>query len=350
MKIKFFFLLAAMLQSVCAFAQSENNVSLMKADVNDDGVVDVADITAVISIMKKGGGVAVPGYFYLGTTKPTADNYQSLQGVTVSYISIDEAIGTTVSVSTGATLYMLCPAAWMKEKNVALQDNSENQYDFLEEKDDATISGYVIYKTQAFSSSTDVTLKTKEDPIISFTISWDGNGGTGHTGGSTSVNEGETITLPATNPTRDGYTFKGWATTNTAELSDVNEETIPTGNVTYYAVWEAIPVTYYWYVGTTPITSSSTPGSGTIQTSEREVGWHLISGTPAEIQVGPTARQSSNVTWYIAIPNTLGITKATSGGLTDISVTSSIMTLSDGVVYRVFVTTEAQKINYLMTK
>jgi len=56
-------MLAAMLMSASAFAQSENNEPL-NGDVNGDGKVDVADINAVISIMKKGEA----GYFYLGTT------------------------------------------------------------------------------------------------------------------------------------------------------------------------------------------------------------------------------------------------------------------------------------------
>lgn len=107
---------------------------------------------------------------------------------------------------------------------------------------------------------------------------------------------------------------------------------------------------YYWYVGTDPITTASTPGSGTVTDDETQTGWHSISGTPTEIQVGPTARLSANANWYIAIPSTFGITKATSGGLTDESVSSSLMTLSDGVEYRVFITTLAKKVEYLMTK
>ena len=78
---KIFTLLAAVLLScVGAFAQS-GTIDPAKGDVNGDGVVDVADVNAIISIMKDGGGaVDVSGkkYFYLGTTQPTADNYQSL--------------------------------------------------------------------------------------------------------------------------------------------------------------------------------------------------------------------------------------------------------------------------------
>ena len=73
MKTKFFMLLAAVLLSASAFAQSEGTGTL-KGDVNEDGVVDVADINAVIQIMKKGGGIAkeTAYYWYVGATAPTA--------------------------------------------------------------------------------------------------------------------------------------------------------------------------------------------------------------------------------------------------------------------------------------
>ena len=73
MKTKIFFLLATMLlTSMCAFAQSGNNGTL-KGDVNGDGVVDVADINAIIQIMKDGGGTGeeTKYYWYVGTTVPT---------------------------------------------------------------------------------------------------------------------------------------------------------------------------------------------------------------------------------------------------------------------------------------
>lgn len=161
MKTKFFMLLAAvLLGSVSAFAQSGNK-NPAKGDVNEDGMVDVADINAILKMMKDGGGpVAVGGYFYLGTTEPTAANYKSLPGAVTTFTSIDDAVGTTASVAVGETLYMLCPAAWVTEKNMALEDKSGNTIDFLDEKDAATISGYVIYKTQVWNAPNDVVLKT----------------------------------------------------------------------------------------------------------------------------------------------------------------------------------------------
>lgn len=159
---KFLMLMAAMLLSCAsAFAQSGNNTPA-KGDVNDDGTVDVADIVAVIDIMKNGGGTATAGYFYLGTTQPTAENYKTLPGVVNTYSSIDEAVGATASVAAGETVFMLCPAAWVSGKNVTLEDKTGNAIDFLEEKDATTISGYVIYKTQALNAPNDVVLKTQE--------------------------------------------------------------------------------------------------------------------------------------------------------------------------------------------
>ena len=75
---KFFMLLAAvLLGSVSAFAQSGNNEPL-KGDVNGDGKVDVADITAVIKIMKENATPQPTYYWYVGPEQPTADNYTTL--------------------------------------------------------------------------------------------------------------------------------------------------------------------------------------------------------------------------------------------------------------------------------
>ena len=160
---KFLMLIAAMLLScTSAFAQSGNNNNPAKGDVNEDGTVDVADIVAVIDIMKNGGGTATIGYFYLGTTRPTAENYKTLPGAVTSFSSIDDAVGTTASVTAGQTLYMLCPSEWVTGKSVALEDNSGNTVDFLDEKDATTIPDYVIYKTQVWNSADNVTLKQKQ--------------------------------------------------------------------------------------------------------------------------------------------------------------------------------------------
>ena len=55
-------LVTLLLSCASAFAQSDNN-NPARGDVNRDGVVDVADITAVIKIMKDGGGTVTVGSY-----------------------------------------------------------------------------------------------------------------------------------------------------------------------------------------------------------------------------------------------------------------------------------------------
>lgn len=70
MKRIYLFVLSAlmMLMSTSAMAQSET----IKGDVNGDGVVDVADIAAVIKIMTENGDIEKKYYWYAGQIEPTS--------------------------------------------------------------------------------------------------------------------------------------------------------------------------------------------------------------------------------------------------------------------------------------
>ena len=85
MKQKIFMLLAAvLLSSASMFAQSNEP---LKGDVNEDGVVDVADVVAVIDIIAKSQNDSETTYYwYVGETDP----------------STMSSIGTTVQSSTTA--------------------------------------------------------------------------------------------------------------------------------------------------------------------------------------------------------------------------------------------------------
>lgn len=71
MKKKILSLLAAffMLFGTSAMAQVD---STLEGDVNGDGVVDIADITAVIAIIKQNAEANPTYYWYVGQTKPTS--------------------------------------------------------------------------------------------------------------------------------------------------------------------------------------------------------------------------------------------------------------------------------------
>ena len=98
MKTRFFFLLlaAVLLGSVSVKAQSETP---LKGDVNGDGKVDVADIVAILEIIKKNS--STPGetkyYWYIGTS--TDENAITAANYTDFYEQTEEMpITTTMSV------------------------------------------------------------------------------------------------------------------------------------------------------------------------------------------------------------------------------------------------------------
>lgn len=151
MKRLFMTFAAMLLMSVGTFAQS---ASISKCDVNEDGIVNVADITAIIGTIK-----SLQRTFYLGTIEPTAENYKSLS---TTRTSIEDASGTTVSVAAGQTVYLLCPTSWIDQwSNVFLENNSGEAFDFSDDIDVTTIPEYSIYKTQTLNETSTMTLKIK---------------------------------------------------------------------------------------------------------------------------------------------------------------------------------------------
>ena len=79
MKQKLLLMLAAlMLMGTSAMAQSET----LKGDVNGDGAVDVADIAAVIQIMKDNGDIETKYYWYVGQENPASVDESNLKTAT----------------------------------------------------------------------------------------------------------------------------------------------------------------------------------------------------------------------------------------------------------------------------
>jgi len=76
MKVKIVFLLTAFLMLFSVSANAQSGGTPIKGDVNEDGVVDIADINAIIDIMKNGGGTGgeTKYYWYVGVIPPTDPN------------------------------------------------------------------------------------------------------------------------------------------------------------------------------------------------------------------------------------------------------------------------------------
>lgn len=85
--------------------------------------------------------------------------------------------------------------------------------------------------------------QTKTESIaalpMTYTVSYDANGGSGAPASQTKTQD-VALTLSGTRPTRDGYTFLGWATSKTASSAQYQPGDTYTANAaaTLYAVWE----------------------------------------------------------------------------------------------------------------
>ena len=135
---KFLMLLAAVLLScVSAMAQSGNNESL-KGDVNGDGTVDVADLTAIIKIMKDAGGAVGEKmcYWYAGTKQVEASNFTDI----ASRIPESEIPQTGSVSATGQFVYFVLPET-KRLASLVGADGSSIEYDCT------NAFGYRIYKT-----------------------------------------------------------------------------------------------------------------------------------------------------------------------------------------------------------
>ena len=99
-------------------------------------------------------------------------------------------------------------------------------------------SGSVTYNTGAtYSSNADITLYAVWE-IITYTISYNANGGTGAPSSQTKQ-YGKTLTLSSTKPTRTNYNFKGWATSASGSVAyKAGESYTANAKATLYAVWE----------------------------------------------------------------------------------------------------------------
>lgn len=79
--------------------------------------------------------------------------------------------------------------------------------------------------------------------IITYTISYDANGGSGAPQDQTKT-WGIATDLSATKPTRQGYTFQGWATSSSGAVQyQPNQSYTANANVTLYAIWKIIAYT-----------------------------------------------------------------------------------------------------------
>ena len=108
-----------------------------------------------------------------------------------------------------------------------------------------------------------VTVEEKSEPVETYTVSFESNGGTPVD--SQEITENGTVTKPE-DPTREGYTFAGWYADEGLETPYDFSQAV-TRNFTLYAKWTE-NITYYTVTfnsnGGSPVESQTVAGDGTV--------------------------------------------------------------------------------------
>lgn len=202
----------------------------------------------------------------LSSQKPTLPGYSfsswntKADGTGTSYAS-----GGTYTANAGVTLYAIwtsnsrtmsydanggsgAPAAqtFISGSSVTLSNGKPTRtgHSFLgwSQNQAATTASYAAGGTYTFNDSVTLYAVWARQ---TYTISFNANGGSGAPAAQTKT-YGIDITLTSSQPTRNGYTFLGWARSNTAATADyVSGATYgENGNATLYAVWSVVVYTH----------------------------------------------------------------------------------------------------------
>ena len=187
-----------------------------------------------------------PGYNFAGwsTDKDAETGSTSLGTLTTltppTYYAIYSAIDySVIYVVNGETLYTDSPYH-VKDTVTVRAAETKTGYAF-----DGWYNGDVKVTTLTMGTE-NITLTGSFTPNKYDVIFYHNDGTDANT--KVSVAFDSQITAPATNPTRNGYTFKGWATSSEATADEVISTYDMLTTVTpapYYAVWEANTVDYY---------------------------------------------------------------------------------------------------------
>ena len=150
------------------------------------------------------------------------------KGLTLTEIGVE--LGKTMSSSTRKRIY-----GNVKWTRAALSYDMRDYFGELDASSTYYIRYYVTVGSKTYFSSW-LTANTVAKPT--YTVHYDANGGTGAPDSQTKTH-GTALTLSSGIPTRDGYTFSGWATNADAVTAAYQPSDQYTGdaNIMLYAVW-----------------------------------------------------------------------------------------------------------------
>ena len=147
------------------------------------------------------------------------------------------------------------------------------------------------------------------------TLTWNSQGGSSVANTSATYSSSAKVPMPASNPTRAGYTFAGWWTAASGGTQVTSSTALPTANATYHAHWSLNPysITYELDGGSVsgnPTTYNAETASFTLKSPTRTgytfAGWSGtgLSGSANKtvtIAKGSTGDRSYTAHWTPAI-------------------------------------------------
>lgn len=155
---------------------------------------------------------------YIQSKAGYASNYSSSWSVSVNGSSSSGS--GTLSFSANQTKRLI-----QKSSDISLTHSTQK----------ISVGGSVTSYAGNSSASTTLTIPAK----TSYAVKYNANGGSGAPSQQTKWH-GETLTLSSTKPTRNGYVFKGWATSSSGSVAySAGASYSSNAALTLYAVWQA---------------------------------------------------------------------------------------------------------------
>ena len=209
----------------------------------------------------------------ISTTKPTRKYYTFLgwsknkNATSAQYVGNDTYTGgvsmtlyavwqeNTRTVTYNANGGTGAPAAQSAKVNTAITISSakptRENFTFVGWGTSANAKVVSYEAGDSYTSKESITLyaiwEENEAPVVSYTVSFNANGGTGAPANQT-VEAGQKLTIPSTTPSRENYNFIGWSLDNNATSADYlpGKSYMIKSNVTLYAVWsvKTFTITY----------------------------------------------------------------------------------------------------------
>lgn len=185
--------------------------------------------------------------------------------------------------------------------------------------------------------------------INTYTVSYNANGGSGAPSAQTKTYN-VTLTLSSTTPTRTGYTFLGWSTSNTATTATYSAGGSYTANAsaTLYAVWQVVTYTVSYNKGSngTGTNTSATKtynvtltlkGAIFTRTGYTQTGWATSDGGAQAYALSASYTANAAVTLYpvwTAGKSTVSTTNGTLGTAQTITITRYSSSYTHTLTYK----------------